>query len=629
MLGDIKVSYFKGTRKTEVEKEIEINTILNDIKDGTYKELIQSLRSGNEEAKKQLPMVAAHGLFENFRKKDQFIEASGLVILDIDEVDDDLEEIKQDIMESYDSVYAAMVSPSGDGIKLLYYVNPYLINADSYRQIGKELVSEFDAYGSVDFLSITDCLIMTYDPNLLVNEEAVPAIIHVKEVDGKKAELEPLDETRPLWEDVEDFFDTVLYDDIRSKTNNNYHFIQVAILDLAKFGFKHPKHDLSFVVDYSESCFKYSSDNKRRFKSVCQLAEKYPQTKWPYRITRDDFDPRDDEDVEIDYSEYKKKEPLHKDEKSDKEAEEKDAFIDYSNFKNKVRNVILEGNRVGREISLKNFADIFRFKGTGVLTVTGIPTHGKTECVDACILDLARLYNEETIVAGFEQTAEEHLVKLMRKMIGKDITCPSWYKEESNDPIFDEAYNFIINKIFHLDMSVVGGNIVKILEAAAKKIKERRDAGGDPKYLVIDPFNMLSLKARLSRQEKIEEILRLITIFSHQMDIMVILVAHPFKMKVDEKTGEYLIPDFYSVKGSSAFFEMSYHGLVIYRRANGTVLVKVLKVKQNNLGIRDAEANFTYDRDSGRYEPLDDSGNEIEGDHRDYDWLEKAIKNKK
>lgn len=622
MIGDFKVSFFKGTKSTEVSSTQEIDVILESIKKGVYKNQIAQLRSGDEEAKKQLPMVAVHGVFENFRKKDQFIEASGLIILDIDDVEDDLEEVKQDIMESNDSVYAAMISPSGDGIKVLYYVNPYLINSESYRQIGKQLVSEFDIYGSVDFLSVTDCLIMTYDPKILINEEAVPAIIHVKEVSGNKQELEPLDKDRKLWEDVEDFFDTVLYDDIKSKTNNNYHFIQVAILDLAKFGFKHPEHDLSFVVDYSEATFKYSAENKRRFKSVCQLAENYYQTKWPYKFVSDDFDPRDDEEDEINYDQYKTEDI----EKSSSEEEEVDPFIDYSNFKQKVKGVILEGNRVGREISLKNFADIFRFRGTGILTVTGIPTHGKTEYVDACTIDLARLYDEETIVAGFEQTAEEHVVKLMRKMVGKDITCPSYYKDESNDEEFDSAYQFIIDHIFHLDMSKVGGNVVKILEAAAKKIKERRDVGGNPKYVVIDPFNMLSIKGRMSRQEKIEEILRLITTFSHQMNVMVILVAHPFKMKIDEKTGEYLIPDFYSVKGSSAFFEMSYHGLVIYRRANGTVLVKVLKVKQNNLGHRDAEANFGYDRESGRYEPLDESGNELDGDHRDYDWLDKAIK---
>ena len=163
-----------------------------------------------------------------------------------------------------------------------------------------------------------------------------------------------------------------------------------------------------------------------------------------------------------------------------------------------------------------------------------------------------------------------------------------------------------------------------ILDIAAAQVAESRAKGGDPKYLVIDPFNMLSIKGKFSGHEKIEEILRRLTTFSHQMKVMVILVAHPFKMRKDEKTGNYEVPDFYSVKGSSAFFEMSYHGLVVYR-SPGQVLVRVLKVKQNNLGRAGAEVYFDYEKAPGRYLPKDEEGNELGGDHRDRNWLELAI----
>jgi len=108
------------------------------------------------------------------------------------------------------------------------------------------------------------------------------------------------------------------------------------------------------------------------------------------------------------------------------------------------------------------------------------------------------------------------------------------------------------------------------------------------------------------------------------MDILIILIAHPFKMKKDEKTKEYEVPDFYSVKGSSAFFEMSYHGLVVYRKSDGSVLVKVLKIKQNNLGTTGAEFFFDYHKASGRYIPIDEQGNELAGDHYNKDWIEKV-----
>ena len=636
---DTKISAFNGTKDTEVIKKSEVSTVgqyLDRIKNGFYKEDIKKIRAGDSELKKELNTIAFHGIFEGYRKATNFVEASGLIILDIDDIspDDDIEEIKTDIMESCDHILAVMVSPSGDGIKLLYYVNKDLVTADNYRQIGKQLVENFDIYGKVDYLSVTDCLIATWDENILINESAIPAYIYIKETYVKKeSNLEELDKSKTLWDDVEDFFDTVLAKDIESKTNNNFHYIQVAILDLAKFGFTHPKEDLSFVIHYAEEAFKRSPDNHKRFQEVVEIAKLYPQTQWAYKTTRDgNFDEEDDD--YNDYSDYITKEPKKKaakskdDEEDDSEEVEGDGFVDYSDFFDKVLAVAKEGDRVGAEISLKSFSNIFRFKGTGILTVTGIPGSGKTEFVDQCILDLARLHGHETVIAGFEQTPEEHVIKLIKKAVGTNVTCPS-YLNDSNMEEFKSAYDYITKVIKHINTTSVGGSINAILDAMAKYIKKRRDEGGDPRYVVIDPFNMLSVKGRFSGHEKIEEILRRITHFSHQMGVLVILIAHPFKMKKDEKTGMYEVPDFYSVKGSSAFFEMSYHGLVVYRTGYQTsdpVLIRVLKVKQSNLGVTAAEIYTSFDRNSGRYIPIDSDGDEESGDHRDKDWLKKISK---
>mgnify|MGYP003119455277 CR=1 FL=1 len=609
-----KVSFFKTTKNTEVLGNFPIEKALEYIKDGKFKEQIDKVRAGDASQKTKLPTVAMHGIFSNERKKDQFIEASGLIILDIDQ----LEIIKSEIMEDHSSVLAAVISPSGNGIKVLYYISPEIITAENYRQIGKQLVQDFIVYGSVDYLSVTDCLIMTYDPNILINQNVEPAFIHVEVAEAKSSTLEDRDESKELWDNAEEFFETVLANSIEEKTNNNFHYIQVAILDLKKFGFEHPKEDLTFVIDFAEACFKRSADNKMRFLEVVELAKSYPQIQWAYRTksTQDDF-----EEEPTNYADMY----LGQDEEvvitteNDSNEEESNGLIDYNTLYDKVVEVIKEGDRVGFETSHKAFSDVFRFKGSGILTVTGIPGHGKTEFVDSCILDLARLHGHESIICGFEQTPEEHIIKLSRKLIGTDVTCKTWFNE-NNMPELTEAYNYITSKIKHIDANKVGGNVIEILDIAAQQVAESRANGGDPKYLVIDPFNMLSIKGKFNGHEKIEEILRRLTSFSHQMNVMVILVAHPFKMRKDEKTGEYEVPDFYSVKGSSAFFEMSYHGLVVYR-SPGQVMVRVLKVKQNNLGRAGGEVYFDYEKAPGRYIPKDEEGNELGGDHRSKDWL--------
>jgi twinkle protein len=627
-----KISAFKSTLETQkIKKDLTIESWLKHIRDGTYKNQILKIREGNSELKKQLPTIAFHGIFNQFRKAVDFEEASGLIILDIDDInpEDDLEDIKSDIMSESNHVLAVMTSPSGNGLKVLYYVDQFLITVDNYRNIGKQLVDNFAIYGKVDYLSVTDCLIVTWDEKIVINYDVTPAFIYFPEPISKNSVLEERDFSIDLWDNVEDFFDTVLAKEISDRTNSNFHYIQVAVLDLAKFGFHHPNQDLSFVINYAEENFKYSKDNKTRFLEVVEVAKQVGHTKWAYKFFQDD-----EEEVEFDYSEYKETSVLsHDKNKVDidylkEKTIESNGLICYSGLFEKVLSTAKEGDRVGSEISLKSFSNIFRFKGTGILTVTGIPGFGKSEFMDQCILDLARLYGHETILAGFEQTPEEHIVKLVRKLLNCDVTCATFIKDESNIERFKLAYDFIVSKIKHIDTTTIGGNIMLILECAAKQIKLSRDNGGDPKYLVLDPFNMLSIKGKLSGHEKIEEILRSITQFSHQMGVMAIVVAHPFKMRKDEKTKTYEIPDFYSVKGSSAFYEMSYHGLVIHRTgymSSDPVLVKVLKVKQSNLGITAGEVNFFYDKNSGRYLPIDEDGNEESGDHRDSDWLEKAI----
>src|SRR5690606_2537772 len=129
MVLDKKVTQFKTTRDVGVAGTCTIREALESIKNGAHKGQISLVRSGDDNAKKNLPTVAMHGLFEFERKKKDLYEASGLIILDIDDVDvSEIEETKREIMDESEHVVAVMTSPSGTGIKVLYYVTPELIN---------------------------------------------------------------------------------------------------------------------------------------------------------------------------------------------------------------------------------------------------------------------------------------------------------------------------------------------------------------------------------------------------------------------------------------------------------------------------------------------------------------------
>ena len=186
----------------------------------------------------------------------------------------------------------------------------------------------------------------------------------------------------------------IVRSEIAEKTNNNYHYIQVAVLELAKFGFTHPEFDLSFVVDYSESHFKYSSSNKTRFLEASKVAKMYPQTRWAYDTRAD----QEEEDY-VDYRDYSEQQMELPNKSNEDDC---GGLVDYGNFFEKVIEKIKEGDRVGYEVALKELADIIRFKGSGIFTITGIPGHGKTEFLDVILLDLARLFKQQSFIAGFE-----------------------------------------------------------------------------------------------------------------------------------------------------------------------------------------------------------------------------------
>ena len=139
---ETKVSFFKTTKNVEVLGNFPISKALDFIREGKFKDQINKVRAGDKSVKTQLPTVAMHGVFSNERKKDQFVEASGLIILDIDDVDvEKLEEIKEEIMTDSDN--EEDMESDGEGGAIVYrqsgarYYTAAQVRAYEERQINR------------------------------------------------------------------------------------------------------------------------------------------------------------------------------------------------------------------------------------------------------------------------------------------------------------------------------------------------------------------------------------------------------------------------------------------------------------------------------------------------------------
>ena len=263
---------------------------------------------------------------------------------------------------------------------------------------------------------------------------------------------------------------------------------------------------------------------------------------------------------------------------------------------------IHEGFKPGYQIGLDNFDSIFSTYTGQFITVTGVPSSGKSDFVDRMVVGYNLKYGWKTAFASPENKPTFlHAHKLMRK-IGNwmpskaDINSDKW--NEVTEVVNDNFY-FIENERYDLDA---------VLQKGAELVKRK-----GIKCLVIDPYNKIKMNgaSNMSIPDATMEYLTRIEAFAKKHDVLVIVVAHPTKMYKKED-GTIDEPNMYNIKGGGEWYDASYHGLLVHRDYNKkTVKVKVLKVKFQNLGENQAEAHFKWDHISGNYIPVFDVSNEI------------------
>ncbi len=263
---------------------------------------------------------------------------------------------------------------------------------------------------------------------------------------------------------------------------------------------------------------------------------------------------------------------------------------------------IHEGFKPGYQIGLDNFDSIFSTYTGQFITVTGVPSSGKSDFVDRMVVGYNLKYGWKTAFASPENKPTFlHAHKLMRKigdwMPSKaDINSDKW--NEVTEVVNNNFY-FIENERYDLDA---------VLQKGAELVKRK-----GIKCLVIDPYNKIKMNgsANMSIPDATMEYLTRIEAFAKKHDVLVIVVAHPTKMYKKED-GTIDEPNMYNIKGGGEWYDASYHGLLVHRDYNKkTVKVKVLKVKFQNLGENQAEAHFKWDHISGNYIPVLNVSNEI------------------
>ena len=264
-------------------------------------------------------------------------------------------------------------------------------------------------------------------------------------------------------------------------------------------------------------------------------------------------------------------------------------------LENDLLDFVHNGFKPGYQVGLENFDKIFSTYTSQFITVTGIPSSGKSDFVDQMCVGYNRNYGWKTAFASPENKPNYlHAHKLIRKtwegMPTKDDVGTSKWKQVT-DHINDNYFFIDMDRYTLDDVLKKGGELVK-----RKGIK----------CLVIDPYN--KVRDTNCKTEDVNrytmEYLTKIEVFAKKYDVLVFIVAHPTKMYKD-KDGQIEEPTMYNIKGGGEWYDASYHGILVHRDYDAkTVKAKVLKVKFQNLGENGAEAHFTWEPKSGSYIPL-------------------------
>lgn len=246
---------------------------------------------------------------------------------------------------------------------------------------------------------------------------------------------------------------------------------------------------------------------------------------------------------------------------------------------------------------------LYRVKKGMMTIVTGIPQSGKSEFLDALILNLSMMKDWKFALFSPENfPISLHVIKLAEKFKGKEFKNPLFPSLQMSEKDVQEAVEFIgdhFTWIYPDEKEVVSLDLV-LQKAEIIKMQSGLDG------LVIDPWNELEFNRQgKSETDYISECLTKLRRYTRKHQIKTWLVAHPQKM-LKNKDGRYDVPNPYDISGS-AHWRNKADFCICAHRDNLTideVDIYVQKVKFKHLG-KLGKAHFLYDWKSGRFQDVE------------------------
>lgn len=261
-----------------------------------------------------------------------------------------------------------------------------------------------------------------------------------------------------------------------------------------------------------------------------------------------------------------------------------------------------KGQESGDKAGLGDLDSLISFVPGQLTVITGVPSSGKSEFLDQILVNLAFKRGQVQRdwrfgVLSFEnQPVYIHIIKLMKKIVGKDFDSRRINKTEFKNAALQIDDKFKFFNLMENELTIDG------ILSKAKEVVGMYGING----LVIDPYNYIeaNMKTGMSETNYISEVLSKVVYFAKEYQVHIFFVAHPTKIQTDPKTGNFVVPNLYSISGSANWYNKADNGMVVWRNfQTDEIQVHIKKVRFNWIG-KVGHANFGYNKTTGQYVPV-------------------------
>jgi len=201
----MKISVFKDLYKSkDIPYSMEIDKVLERIKTGKSKELVEKIRAGDKASKNNLPFILYAAAFTE-RNSNSLVQHSGLMVVDFDKYPDEATMNSQlELLKENPHFITLFISPSGKGIKGVVRI-PEADKA-THPKFFKAFQKEFNyEYFDIANSNVDRVCFESYDPNIYIN--MVATIFEATLIDegytvSEKVPLIPLNDEAKIIEKI-------------------------------------------------------------------------------------------------------------------------------------------------------------------------------------------------------------------------------------------------------------------------------------------------------------------------------------------------------------------------------------------------------------------------------------------